>query len=132
MRIMTAALAALASGLIPSTACLAQMIVPLEGKLSMNSGTGFHDVAAPVNGKVGGSVMAGPRSSGQILYNDGCQVPIVPGRVVTITAASPCNAAFGQAVGGRFAEVDPPSPLTPTPPPPPPPAPRPPTPPVSP
>jgi hypothetical protein len=132
MRIMTTAFVALASGLIAGTASLAQVVVPLEGKLSMNNGTGFRDVAGPVDGKAGSSVMAGARSSGQIVYNDGCRVPIVPGRVVTITAESPCNAAFGQAPAGRLAGLDQPVPLTPTPPPPPPPAPSPPTPPVSP
>jgi hypothetical protein len=132
MRIMTAAVVALTSGLVLSTASLAQMVVPLEGKLSINSGTGFHDVAGPVDGNVGGSVMAGPSSRGRIVYSDGCQVPVVPGRVVTITAASPCNNAFGQAPGSRLAAQDQPGPVTPTPPPPPPPGPRPSPPPVSP
>lgn len=146
MRIITAALVALTSGLALSTASLAQMVVPVEGKLSMNSGTGFRDVAGPVNGKVGGSVMAGASSSGQIVYQDGCQVAVVPGRVFTITAVSPCKNASGQASTGQVSTGQaspgraltgpfagqPIEPVPPTPPPPPPPAPRPPPPPISP
>jgi hypothetical protein len=96
MRIVTAAVV-LASGLVLSTASPAATVVPVAGKLLVNSGTGFHDVAGPVEGKVGDAVMAGARSSGRIVYSDGCEVPVVPGRVVTITAESPCGSAFGQA-----------------------------------
>lgn len=130
MRIVTAVVA-LASGLVFSTASLAASVVPLAGKLSINSGIGFRDVASPIEGKAGGSVMAGASSSGQIVYEDGCVVAVVPGRVVTITAESPCNNAFGQAAVGRVAG-QPVEPVVPTPPPPPPPAPRPPVPPISP
>ncbi len=132
MRIETAAVVAVASGLALSTASLAATIVPVAGKLSINSGTGFHDVAGPVEGNVGGSVMAGASSSGRIVYDDGCVVPIVPGRVVTITAESPCNNAFGQAPAGRLAGQQPVEALVPTAPTPPPPAPPPPVPPISP
>jgi hypothetical protein len=96
MRIVTAVVA-LASGLAFSAASLAATVTPVKGKLSINSGTGFRDVAGPVDGKVGDSVMAGAGSSGRIVYNDGCEVPVIPGRVVTITAESPCGNAFGQA-----------------------------------
>ncbi len=96
MRIVTA-VAALASGIVLSTASLAATVVPVAGKLSINSGFGFRDVAGPVAGKVGDSVMAGAKSSGRIVYDDGCEVPVVPGRVVTITAESPCGNALGQA-----------------------------------
>jgi hypothetical protein len=99
MRTVTA-IAALVSGLVLSTASLAATVVPVAGKLSINSGFGFHDVAGPVAGKVGDSVMAGAKSSGRIVYDDGCEVPVVPGRVVTIAAESPCGNAFGQADGG--------------------------------
>jgi hypothetical protein len=96
MRIVTAVVA-LASGLVLSTASLAATVTPVAGKLWINSGTGFHNIASPVEGKVGDSVMASARSSGRIVYSDGCEVPVVPGRVVTITAESPCGNAFGQA-----------------------------------
>jgi hypothetical protein len=99
MRIV-AAVVALASGLVLSTASLAATVMPVKGKLSINSGTGFHEVAGSVDGKVGDAVMAGPRSSGRIVYSDGCEVPVVPGRVVTITAESPCGNAFGQDASG--------------------------------
>jgi hypothetical protein len=94
------AVVALALGLVLSTASLAATVMPVKGKLSINSGFGFRDVAGPVDGKVGDTVMAGPRSSGRIVYNDGCEVPVVPGRVVTITAESPCGNAFGQDASG--------------------------------
>jgi hypothetical protein len=131
MHMLTATVVALASGLVLSTASFAQMVVPLEGKLSMNSGAGFREVAGPVSGKVGGFVMAPARSSGQIVYSDGCQVAVVPGRVVTIGTTSPCQNPLGQAPA-RLAAQQPVEPLTPTPPPPPPLAPRPAPPPISP
>jgi hypothetical protein len=96
MHIVTAVVA-LASGLVLSTASLAATVVPVAGKLSINSGFGFREFAGPIDGKVGDSVMAGAKSSGRIVYNDGCEVPVVPGRVVTITAESPCGNALGQA-----------------------------------
>jgi hypothetical protein len=99
MRIVTAVVA-LASGLVFGTASLAATVVPVAGKLSINSGFGFRDVAGPVAGKVGDSVMAGAKGSGRIVYDDGCEVPVVPGRVVTITAESPCGNAFGQDASG--------------------------------
>jgi hypothetical protein len=99
MRVVTAVVV-LASGLVLSTASLAATVVPVAGKLLVNSGTGFHDVTGPVEGKVGDAVVAGARSSGRIVYGDGCEVPVVPGRVVTITAESPCGNAFGQDASG--------------------------------
>jgi hypothetical protein len=99
MRIMTAVVA-LASGIVLSAASQAATVMPVSGKLLINSGFGFRDVAGPVDGKVGDFVMAGPRSSGRIVYNDGCEVPVVPGRVFTITAESPCGNALGQDASG--------------------------------
>jgi hypothetical protein len=39
----------------------------------------------------GGSVMAGPRSKGEIIYPDGCRVLVNPGSVVAVAPVSPCS-----------------------------------------
>jgi hypothetical protein len=88
----------------------AATVTSLQGQIQVNTGTGFHRVPGTAQVEAGGAVMAGPGGLGQIVYSDGCKVPVRPGAVVVVASASPCargqdfpalgeNAALGYAVG---------------------------------
>jgi hypothetical protein len=81
-----------------NASAIAATVIPTQGPLQVNSGSGFHPVSGPVQLQPGGSVMAGPGGSGEILYSDGCRIPVRPGALSIVAPVSPC--AQGQAYPG--------------------------------
>jgi hypothetical protein len=75
-------------------------VTAIEGSLQVNTGRGFHNVSGTTEVAAGGSVMARPGARGEILYSDGCKVPVNPGAVSTVAPVSPC--AQGQGPGDTY------------------------------
>jgi hypothetical protein len=86
-----------------STVSFAATVNTVQGKISVNRGTGFKPVSGGTGAAPGDKVMAGPNSSGQIVYDSGCVVEVAAGSVVTVMAAPPC--AAGSAFLGAGAET---------------------------
>jgi hypothetical protein len=76
---------------------IAATLDSIQGTVQVNSGAGFHKVAKPAQVAPGASIMADPGASAQILYSDGCRIPVKPGSVAVVAPISPC--AQGQAAG---------------------------------
>jgi hypothetical protein len=76
---------------------IAATLDSIQGTVQVNSGAGFHKVAKPAQLAPGASIMADPGASAQILYSDGCRIPVTPGAVAVVAPVSPC--AQGQAYG---------------------------------
>jgi hypothetical protein len=73
-----------------SWAATGATVVPSQGTVLVNKGSGFNQIKKPVKLRVGNSVMVGPEGSALVAYGDGCQVNVKPGAVTTIAALSPC------------------------------------------
>jgi hypothetical protein len=56
----------------------------VQGKVSVNQGQGYKQVAAASAVSPGDQVMAAPDGRGRIVYADGCAVDVYPGAVVTV------------------------------------------------
>jgi hypothetical protein len=77
---------------------IAATLDSVQGTVQVNTGAGFHKVAGAAQVAPGTSVMADPGASAQILYSDGCRIPVRPGSVAVVAPISPC--AQGQAAPG--------------------------------
>lgn len=78
---------------LPSYAATLQSVA---GKVSINSGAGYKAASSGNKVNVGDVVMASPGARAQLIYPDGCKVPVNPGAVMTIQAESPCAGAYAQ------------------------------------
>jgi len=78
------------------------LVIPMDGSLLVNSGKGFQKLAGPAQVAPGGSVMVSPGGKGEIVYTDGCRVPVSPGALAQVEPVSPCaqGADFGVAPAG--------------------------------
>lgn len=83
-----------------SVASFAATVSPIEGQLSISSGQGYRSVTGPTPGAAGDVIIASPGGSGEIVYDDGCRIRVVPGGVVTVAAKSPCRDRM--ALGGSM------------------------------
>jgi hypothetical protein len=83
---------AVALGVLVAAPSLAATVTSVKGDVSVNRGSGFQRVEGSVQANAGDFVMAGPGGSGQIVYADGCSIPVNPGSVITIATDSPCGA----------------------------------------
>jgi hypothetical protein len=81
---------------LPSYAATLQSVA---GTVSINHGAGYKAAGPGSEAKVGDVVMASPGARAQLVYPDGCKVPVNPGAVVTIQAESPCAGAYAQVPG---------------------------------
>jgi hypothetical protein len=88
--------AAFAANVVPIEGPL---VIPMDGSLMVNSGNGFQQVAGPSQVAPGGSVMVSPGGKGEIVYTDGCRVPVRSGALAQVDPVSPCaqGADFGVA-----------------------------------
>jgi hypothetical protein len=77
---------------------VAATVMPIEGRLQVNTGSGYHAVSATTEVKPGASVMVGAGGKAEIQYTDGCRIPVTPGAVAVVAPVSPC--AQGQAYSG--------------------------------
>jgi hypothetical protein len=62
----------------------AATLTSIQGTIQVNSGSGFHQVAGVVEVATGTSVVADPQSSAEVLYSDGCRIPVRPGSVAVV------------------------------------------------
>jgi hypothetical protein len=86
------------------SSAIAATLDSVQGTVQVNSGAGFHKVAGAAQVAPGASIMADPGSSAQILYSDGCRIPVRPGSVAVVAPISPC--AQGQAGPGEGPPTD--------------------------
>jgi hypothetical protein len=87
--------AAAASAIALGGSAVAATVTSIEGRLQINTGSGYHTVSGTTEAKPGASVMVGPGGKAEILYADGCRTPVTPGAVAVVAPVSPC--AQGQA-----------------------------------
>jgi hypothetical protein len=73
-----------------SSSTWAATIVPGQGDLAINQGSGFQPVNSRVDANVGDSIMVGPGGTATVAYSDGCTVTVQPGAVTTVDPISPC------------------------------------------
>ena len=81
----------------------AQAATHVEGPVKVDSGWGYAAVDSGTPVQPGNSVMATPGASGQIVYDDGCTVPVAEGQIVLVEPQSPCvgeASAFGHVPVG--------------------------------
>jgi hypothetical protein len=83
--------------MLASLAARAATLEGLQGVVLVDRGGGFSIVNGPTQLKPGDSVIANPGGTAQIVYADGCRVPVNPGDVVATLQQSPCAGGNTQA-----------------------------------
>jgi hypothetical protein len=68
----------------------AATVVPGQGIVMVNHGQGYQQVVGSADANPGATVVVGPGGSAQVVYADGCTVPVEPGSVVVIAPQPPC------------------------------------------
>lgn len=71
----------------------AATVTGLQGQVLLNGGDGFRAVQGTVQAGAGARIVVNQGGQAQVQYDDGCTVPVQPGQVYTIAAASPCATA---------------------------------------
>jgi hypothetical protein len=71
-------------GILVSLPAMAATVEVVKGKVLVNQGQGYKEIAAARAVSTGDQVMASPASRGRILYADGCAIDVGPGAVVTV------------------------------------------------
>lgn len=107
---------------LPASAATVEAI---QGKVSINRGTGFQQIGAVTQANPGDLVMASPDGSAEIVYRfaaagslkdtEECRVKVTPGAVVSVTDETACRRGAGinggplllgaLAVGGGIAII---------------------------
>lgn len=102
MRMSSILVASFFIGLSTSATYAAGQLDGIEGKVLVNSGSGYVTVAQSATLKVGDRIMVRPGSSAKVTFADGCTVPVKAGSVITIGRTSPCKfkAQGNQGPGG--------------------------------
>jgi hypothetical protein len=83
----------------------AASLVSIQGAVQINSGSGFHQVAAAAELAPGNSVMVAAGASTEIRYSDDCRIPVRPGSVAVVARFSPCRPP--PIVSGTLVGTDP-------------------------
>ena len=83
----------------------AATVESIQGKVSINRGTGFQQIGSAAQASPGDLVMAGPNGSAEIVYRftsagsikntDECRVRVEPGAVVAVTDETACRRGAG-------------------------------------
>lgn len=68
----------------------AATLVALSGQVLVNRGTGFELAQPGLELKPGDMVVANPGATAQIMYPQGCLVPVVPGQIATVVETPKC------------------------------------------
>jgi hypothetical protein len=84
-------LVASSSAFIFHASAFAATVTPKQGEVLVNQGSGYKSVTQPTEVAVGDQLMVKPKSSGRIVFPDGCTVNVSPGGVFIIPAKSPCE-----------------------------------------
>lgn len=82
-----------------SVECFSSSVAPVNGQLSINTGAGFKNIKTTTSVKAGDMIMAGPSGKAELVYDDGCLVPVEAGAVVIVSAVSPCKAGSSASAG---------------------------------
>ena len=84
---VVAAIAALAIG---ASSAFAATVIPTNGQVKINQGSGFKDIKVPTAVQAGDIVTVALGGNANISYSAKCLVPVNPGQVVTISKHEPC------------------------------------------
>ena len=97
-------MAAFVSAMALSLSSFAATVVPEEGIILVNRGSGYVNATGPTNVGPGDIIVVNPGGSAQLSYPDGCTVQVDVGSIVTVGAQSPCTTqgsmTLTQATGG--------------------------------
>ena len=74
---------------LPASAATVEAVM---GKVLINRGEGFQQAASGAQANAGDLVMASAGASAKVVYAGGCQVKVIPGRVVSVGKSPPCTA----------------------------------------
>ena len=78
----------------------AALLQDISGNVVVNRGEGFEPVKGSVELATGDQVVVGPGGTATLSYGGGCNVPVAPEAVVSVSAKAPClPAKSGQVVG---------------------------------
>ena len=78
----------------------AALLQDISGNVVVNRGEGFEPVKGSVELATGDQVVVGPGGTATLSYGGGCNVPVAPEAVVSVSAKAPCPPAKpGQVVG---------------------------------
>lgn len=91
--------AALLLACLVGTAAKAATLEAIQGQVMVNKGNGYRFVSGTVELNPGDMVIANSGGGAQLIYGDGCNVPVQAGAAVTVGDQSPC-AAQGGSNGG--------------------------------
>jgi len=64
----------------------------VKGRVLINHGDGFHQATSGMQANADDELMAGALGSAKLLYSGGCQVKIVPEKLVSVGSRPPCTA----------------------------------------
>lgn len=84
----------LGSILFLSSAASAATVESVQGKVLINHGDGFQQASSGTPAKAGDLLMANAGGSAKLIYPGGCQVNVIPGRVVSVGNQPPCTAPY--------------------------------------
>jgi len=92
--------AILLAGAFHAGSAEAATLVDIRGEVLVNTGSGFVAANGPTAIAPGHQVFIRPGGSAQIVFGDGCKVPVAHERVVQIGASSPCSSGTQQQQQG--------------------------------
>jgi hypothetical protein len=81
---------ALLSGLALAAPACAATLGSIEGTVTVNRGGGFQHASGTLELKPGDSVIVNAGGNAQLTYEDGCNVMVEVGAIVTVAEQSPC------------------------------------------
>jgi len=91
---MIARVAAIAAATVLPLMCAATqaaMLQEIKGVVLVDRGGGFDITDGPTQLNPGDSVIANPGGGAEVIYPDGCTVPVQPGAVIAAQKKSPCS-----------------------------------------
>ena len=90
MTLGTIARHAVAALLVTAGNTQAATLRAIQGEVMVNHGQGYGTVKGETEVYPGDSVVVGPTGSAEIIYAEGCHVPVAVGAVAVVSAEPPC------------------------------------------
>jgi hypothetical protein len=84
---------------LPALAASPATVESVKGTVLINHGDGFVPAGNGAQAKPGDLLIANAGGSAKLVYSGGCQVKVIPGRVVSVGKQPPCKAAWGLEEG---------------------------------
>jgi hypothetical protein len=81
---------AVAVSALTATQAFAATVIPTNGQVMVNQGSGFKEIKGPLEVKAGDTITVKPGSSASISYSSNCLVPVTAGQVATVAPKVPC------------------------------------------